>query len=486
MSVDSELIGSQTSKTSAGERWRARWRFRTGERRLLLILGDFLAAGVAAFLSLALWAQLDWLGFTWEFVRFRASWVALLPLVWVGLLVNLYDLWRAASWRETLRGVLLAAGVGLVLYTFVYFIPDEPTSLPRRGPLYFLLLATLFTMAWRRLYIRILTAPSFMRRVLVVGAGEGAQALLQVINQHNPAPFQVVGLIDDDPKKHGQEIEGIRVLGSSEALLSLLNREAVSDIIVAIQGPMRSEMLQTLLDAQEDGLEIVRMPVAHEELSGRVPIQHLEADWLLRDFVDEIRVSSSYLVAKRLIDLVGAIIGLVIFGAILPWIAIALLIESGRPVMFRQSRLGKGGREFRVLKVRTMQQDAESDGVAHWAQAQDPRATFFGRLLRRTHVDEAPQFWNVFKGEMSLVGPRPERPELVGELETQIPFYRARLLVKPGITGWAQVNYGKGASVEGSGEKLEFDLYYIKHRSLLLDLWIILRTFGRVAGFQGV
>ncbi len=486
MSIDSEVINEQRVKAGTVRGARARWRFRTGERRLLLILGDLVAAGIAAFLALALWAQLDWLGFTWEFVRFRAGWVVLLPLVWLGLMVNLYDLRRASSWRQTLRGVLLAAGAGLVLYTFVYFIPDEPASLPRRGPLYFLLLATLFTLAWRRLYIRTLTAPAFMRRVLVVGAGEGGQALLQVINQHNPPPFHIVGLIDDDPKKHDQEIGGVRVLGSSEMLPSILNREAVSDVIVAIQGPMKGEMFQALLDAQEDGLEIVRMPVAYEELLGRVPIQHLEADWLLRDFVDEIRVSSFYLVAKRLIDLVGATLGLVILGVLLPWIALALLIESGRPVMFRQSRLGKGGREFRVLKVRTMQQDAEADGVAHWAQEQDPRATFVGRLLRRMHVDEFPQFWNVFKGEMSLVGPRPERPELVRELETRIPFYRARLLVKPGITGWAQVNYGKGASVEGSAEKLEFDLYYIKHRGLLLELWIILRTFGRVVGFQGV
>jgi lipopolysaccharide/colanic/teichoic acid biosynthesis glycosyltransferase len=133
-----------------------------------------------------------------------------------------------------------------------------------------------------------------------------------------------------------------------------------------------------------------------------------------------------------------------------------------------------------------MRQDAEADGQSHWAMREDPRATRVGRLMRRAHLDELPQFWNVLRGEMSLVGPRPERPELVAELEKQIPFYRARLLVKPGLTGWAQVNYGKGASVEGSAEKLEFDLYYIKHRNLVMDLWILLRTFGAVLGFRGV
>jgi lipopolysaccharide/colanic/teichoic acid biosynthesis glycosyltransferase len=228
------------------------------------------------------------------------------------------------------------------------------------------------------------------------------------------------------------------------------------------------------------------MPVAYEELLGRVPIQHLEADWVLRSFVDQIRVSGFYLVVKRLIDLIGAALGLLVFALAYPWIALAVLIESGRPVMFRQDRLGRGGRPYQVLKVRTMLQDAEADGMAHWAQDQDPRTTLVGRILRRAHLDEFPQFWNVLRGEMSLVGPRPERPELVRELEGVIPFYRARLLVKPGLTGWAQVNYGKGASVQGSAEKLEYDLYYIKHRGLILDLWIILRTLGRVVGFQGV
>ncbi len=464
----------------------ASWRFREGERRLLLVLGDLAASALASFLALALWAQLDWLGFTWQFVRFRAGWVALLPIMWLALMVNLYDLRRAASWRQTLRGVLLAAGIGLVLYTFVYFVPDEPASLPRRGPLYFLTLATLFTLGWRWLYIRVFTAPGLLRRVLVIGAGEGGQTLMSVLSQLNPPPFHVVGLIDDDPEKLNKTVGGAKVLGSSDTLMEVIEKEAAADLVVAIQGPMRGEMFQALMDAQERGVEIIRMPVAYEEMLGRVPIQHLEADWVLRSFVDEIRVSGFYLLGKRLIDLVGSFLGLLVFGLLYPWIAVAVLIESGPPVMFRQARLGRGAVPFGALKVRTMSVDAEADGQAHWAQEEDPRRTIIGKVLRRMHLDEFPQFWNVFKGQMSLVGPRPERPELVEELEAQIPFYRARLLVKPGITGWAQVNYGKGASIQGSAEKLEYDLYYIKHRGLMMDLWIILRTLGRVAGFQGV
>lgn len=462
------------------------WRIREGERRLLLVLGDLVASSLAALLALMLWSQLDWLGFSWEFVRFRAGFVALLPLVWTALLVNLYDLRRAASLSQTFRGVLTAAAAGLVLYTFVYFVPAEPSSLPRRGPIYFLFLAMALTLAWRWLYIRVLTGPALLRRVLIIGAGQGGQSLLKHIKQHNPAPYHVVGFIDDDAGKQNALINGAQVLGGSAQMSELIEQVAVSDLIVAIQGPMKGEMFQALLDAQENGREIVRMPVAYEELMGRVPIQHLEADWVVRSFVDEIRVGSLYLIAKRLMDLVGSILGLAAFAVLFPFVALAILVESGRPVMFRQSRMGRGGRVFRVLKIRTMQKDAEADGLAHWAEERDPRTNLVGRVLRRTHLDEFPQFWNVFTGQMSLVGPRPERPELVKELERQIPFYRARLLVKPGITGWAQVNYGKGASVEGSAEKLEYDLYYIKHRGWLLDLWIILRTIGRVVGRQGV
>ncbi len=466
---------------SAAPRRRGRWHLRPSERRLLLIVGDALAASGAVLVAVALWGPRDWLGLSAELVRARAPWFLYLPLLWVLLMVNLYDVHRAASQRETVRGVLLATGAGVVLYAIVY-LTSEPGSLPRRGVLYFLVAASLLTLAWRMVYIRIFTAPTFLRRVLVAGAGLSGRTLLSVVRQMWPPPFHLVGLIDDDPEKQGQDIEGVRVLGDSTSLLRLIEQEDVSEVIVAITGELNGSMFRALLDAQERGVEITRMPVAYEELLGRVPIHHLESDWLLRSFVDEVRVSGLYLLVKRLMDIAGAVAGLLVLLLVFPWVALAILLESGRPIFILQARLGQGGRPYNVVKLRTMRKDAEADGQAHWARPGDPRMTRVGAFLRRTHLDEFPQFWNVLKGDMSLVGPRPERPELVPELERHIPFYRARLLVKPGISGWAQVNYGKGASVEGSAEKLEYDLYYIKHRSLWLDLWIILRTIGNVRG----
>jgi exopolysaccharide biosynthesis polyprenyl glycosylphosphotransferase len=462
-----------------------RLHLRSGERRLLLILGDAAAASVATYIALMLWAQFDWLGWTPEFVQDRAAWFVVLPLVWLLLMVDQYDVHRASSWRGTAQGVVRAAGAGIVLYLLVYF-SSQPGSLPRRGILYFLVLTTVLTLGWRRLYVRVFTAPAFLRRVLIVGAGISGRTLLQIAKGLKPPPFLVAGLVDDDPAKLGGAIGGVAVLGDSTQLLRLVEENDVSEIIVAITGEMNGAMFQALLDAQERGVEITRMAVTYEELLGRVPIHHLESDWLLRSFVDEVRVSGLYLLVKRLMDILGALAGLLVLAVFLPWVSLAVVLESGRPVFFRQARLGQGGRPYTIVKFRTMRQDAEADGRAHWASEGDPRTTRVGSLLRKMHLDEFPQFWNVLMGDMSLVGPRPERPELVAELEKQIPFYRARLLVKPGAGGWAQVNYGKGASVEGSAEKLEYDLYYIKHRNLWMDLWIILRTIGSVIGFKGV
>lgn len=464
-----------------------RWHLRSGERRLLLIAGDLLVATSAMVLALALWARLDYLGPvpSLAFLRARGLWFVFLPVAWILLMVNLYDVHRAGSWRETVKGVLLAAGAGVGLYMVVYFT-SEPNSLPRRAVLYDLVMTTAFTLAWRWVYVRVFTAPAFMRRVLIAGAGLSGRTLLRVINDLWPQPFFLVGLVDDDPSKQGELIEGAKVVGGSSALSGLVEKEDISEVVVAITGQMNGEMFQALLDTQQRGVQITRMPVMYEELLGRVPIQLLESDWLLRSFVDEVRASGMYLMAKRLMDIAGAMVGLLVLALVFPWVAVAILLESGWPIFFVQSRLGQGGRPYMVVKFRTMRRDAEADGQAHWAKPGDPRTTRVGLLLRKMHLDEFPQFWNVLVGDMSLVGPRPERPELVAELEKQIPFYRARLLARPGVSGWAQVNYGKGSSVEGSAEKLEFDLYYIKHRGLWMDVWIILRSIGSIFGLKGV
>lgn len=321
--------------------------------------------------------------------------------------------------------------------------------------------------------------------MLVVGGGVSGKILLDSFNHLDPKPFNIIGIIDDDPQKQDQEIEGFQVLGTGQELLKIIQDRDITDLIVSITGVIRGQTFQALLDAQGLGVEIVRMPVAYEDLNQRVPIRILEADWILRSFVDDTGVSGYYRFAKRIIDILGGLIGTLMFLIIFPFAGLAIILDTGLPIFYLQTRMGRLGKPYKIIKFRTMVKNAEEDGEPQWAREDDHRVTKVGRFLRKTHLDEFPQFLNVLKGEMSLVGPRSERPVLVEELQKKVPFYRARLLVKPGVTGWAQINYGYPETIDGTIDKLEYDLYYIKHRSVLLDLRIIFRTPATVIGLQG-
>jgi exopolysaccharide biosynthesis polyprenyl glycosylphosphotransferase len=446
-----------------------------------------LASGLSLVLALYIWglSSDEWLGFSVEFLALRVPlWFYLLPAVWLALIVELYDIHRASKLADTARGIAVAALLGLGLYMVLYFT-SPPKSLPRGGVAYFLVSVALLTLGWRVLYIRIFTAQSFMRRVLVIGAGKAGHTLLQMYKGMEPPPFLILGAIDDDPEKIGTEIEGYRILGDAESLPRLVVEQNITDLIVCISDTMGGRMFQTLLNLQEQGLEIVRMQTVYEELLGRVPIFHLEVDWILRNLIETSRVNVFYLLAKRLMDLLVGLMGLMLMGVVFPLIALANLLESGRPIFYTQTRSGLGDRTYGLLKFRTMRQDAEKDGVPQWTAKNDQRVTRVGRVLRKTHLDELPQCVNILRGEMSIVGPRPERPELIALFQKNVPFYRARLLVKPGLTGWAQVHQDYAANVDETNLKLEYDLYYIKHRSLLLDLITILRTPATVLGLRG-
>jgi lipopolysaccharide/colanic/teichoic acid biosynthesis glycosyltransferase len=216
-----------------------------------------------------------------------------------------------------------------------------------------------------------------------------------------------------------------------------------------------------------------------------VPIFLLEAEWVVRSFVEKSHTSSVYQLSKRLLDFTGGLVGTLIMIAFFPFVALAILLETGFPIFLVQERLCRGGQSFNIYKFRTMTRDAEKDGKARMTEENDDRVTRVGWFLRKTHLDELPQFINVIRGEMSLVGPRAERPQMVERFQEALPFYRARLLVKPGVTGWAQINQKYAGTVEETAVKLEYDLYYIEHRTFFTDVAIILRTVGAVFGFKG-
>jgi exopolysaccharide biosynthesis polyprenyl glycosylphosphotransferase len=461
-------------------------RFRSGERRIVLLIGDLFVSSFSLLIALYFWAMRDaWLKFSWEFLKSRPPfWFYLLPLMWIVLLIELYDSRRASRRGDTLKGIMIAAVISLVIYMIIYFT-STPNSLPRRGVAVFLICTTLFTTIWRLIYIRIFTAPRFLRRMLIVGAGRAGSTLAGIIRSIKPRPFDVVGMIDDDPEKRGLVIEGFPVLGYGTELLSVIEKESITDLIFAISHEMNPAMFRSLVNAEEQGVEITTMPRVYEELTGRVPVFLLQSDWLLRSFVDQYHANGFYEAVKRVIDIIGGLVGLSLLAILFPLVALLILIDSGIPLIFKQTRLGRSGFEYEIRKFRTMHKDAEADGQARMAQENDERVTRLGKFLRKSHIDELPQFINVIKGEMSLIGPRAERPEFVDKLQEKIPFYRARLFVKPGLTGWAQVNQRYAATVEESGVKLEYDLYYIKNRNLLLDLLILVRTVGAVFSLKG-
>ncbi len=463
-----------------------RWRLKTTERRLILFLGDLAISWLGLVVALYFWSQRDqWLKFSWEFLVDRpADWFYLLPFIWLLLIIELYDVRKAGRVNETIRGVGIAAAISFLIYIVVFFF-SEPNSLPRTGVAVFIIAVSVLTVLWRLIYINIFTAKQFMRRVIIVGAGRAGSNLVHALHSVKPMPFHIVGFVDDDEDKQGKVIENIPVIGTGIDLPGLLEEENISDLIFAISGEMNPVLFQNLLKAEETGVEITTMPIVFEETMNRVPIMLLQSDWILRSFVDQAHAGGFYELTKRLMDIFGAVFGLIILAVCSPFIALAILLESGRPVFFSQDRLGINGQVYRITKFRTMRQDAEKDGKARMAVENDDRVTRVGRFLRKSHLDELPQFVSVLMGTMSLVGPRAERPELVDMLQEQIPFYRARLFVAPGITGWAQVNYGYASNIEQTIIKLEYDLYYIKHRSLFLDVMIILRTVGAVFGLKG-
>jgi exopolysaccharide biosynthesis polyprenyl glycosylphosphotransferase len=306
------------------------------------------------------------------------------------------------------------------------------------------------------------------QRLLVVGASAAVEELLRELEAQPGLPFECLGVIADA----GAGGPGGPWLGTTDELAEVVRRER-PDLVVVDELPDRGLALERLLDGGSLELRVVGIADFYEYAFGRVPVQHLSPLWFMS--VLHLYQRRYSRLAKRVLDLAGAATLLVLSAPLLLAVALLVRCSGPGPVFYRQLRCGEGGRLFTIVKFRTMVADAEA-AAASYAAVDDPRVTPLGRLLRRVRLDELPQLWNVVRGEMSIVGPRPERPEFMGLLEGEVPFWSRRLLVKPGITGWAQVRHGYASDPGSAADKLAYDLYYLKHRSLQLDLAITLMT----------
>jgi exopolysaccharide biosynthesis polyprenyl glycosylphosphotransferase len=456
------------------------------ERRLLLVLGD-VVAGTGAMLAAT------WLRSSWDDPGNSpvAVWAAVLLAIQI-VVIRATDAHHLGRASNAFSGSYDASRAWLVAISLYLAVPywSAPLLSSRNLVAQVIVAGLVAHVIWRVGYATFARQPQQVMRYAILGGGPGAAAITRVIGETLGRDHDVVGYIDiqssDDVQGVGANAEGDGMparLGGPDALAPLIVARQISTLVVVAGRALAPEVQRHVIGAYEAGIRVVPMPDLYEDVTGRVPVS-LAADFWATTLVGAGR-DWDYRLASRARDVAVALIGLVVTAALVPFVAVAMRLHGPGPVFYSQTRLGRNGRPFTIWKFRSMVPDAEAEGGAQWAVPGDVRVPMVGKLLRATRLDEFPQFWNVLWGEMSVVGPRPERPELVNRLEEAVPFYRVRLAVLPGLTGWAQVRAPYAASEAETLVKFEHDLYYLRHQSLYLDLLIIMKTLAVVVRFRG-
>jgi sugar transferase (PEP-CTERM system associated) len=405
----------------------------------------------------------------------------------VALLIGFYynDLYSGRAPRGVtvlaLKVIQAFVAAGVLLAFLYFFLPD--LALGRGIAVIHPPIALAAILGWRMIYYWALQQDSFVENVLILGTGNAAVGLARELLGHRSEGFRVVGFLSRDPADVGKSLFNPSVVGTYDDLLATATRFNVQSVVVALDDQRGVLPLSELLTCKLRGINVAQSAEFYESLTGQIPVRNLRPSSII--FSQGFRKARFFMTTRRVIEFTLALVGLVLAAPIVLLAAVAIFLESGLPILFRQERVGQHGRTFTLFKLRTMRQDAEKNGAV-WASAGgDPRITRIGAFLRKTRIDEFPQLLNVLLGDMSFVGPRPERPMFVEELQAHIPYYGERHSVKPGITGWAQVRNGYTSSIEESEAKLRYDLYYIKNMSFWLDLQILLDTFKVIAFGRG-
>lgn len=465
---------------------------RVRDREWLVRVGDALVVLVSVLAATAAWALMARVPFGRDVFIDQEWWVGAILLGWaIWFAVNdMYSMYNILDWRRSVRKIA-SGGLGIgAVYMVNFFLTyggrtgDAERATLRLAPALALVGSTAALIGFRYFVSRAGRSSATHRRLVVVGSGPAAEAIAEVINGPRGAAYHLVGYVADLPP--------VEVLGSSmhvgrpEQLFDIVQSHRVDEIVLASDdSEMEGTLFQQLMDCHEQGVAIHPMPVLFERLTGKVAVNHVGSHWYVALPVGRDNQGLLTAAVCRVFDLVLGVLAALAFAVSLPFVALAIRLDSKGPVFYGQDRVGLHGRVFRVWKYRSMFTDAEASGRAEWAAQNDPRVTRVGRILRKTRIDELPQALAVLRGHMSMVGPCPERPELVTQLEKDVPFYRARLAAKPGLTGWAQINQGYVSSVEDTVLKLQYDLYYIKNLSPWLYLLVIGRTIGVVLMSKG-
>ncbi|MGA8273365.1 MAG: TIGR03013 family XrtA/PEP-CTERM system glycosyltransferase [Candidatus Sulfotelmatobacter sp.] len=434
-------------------------------RTLILLAAEALIVWVSFVLGAMLRSQDSWL-----LLNVEGGYLKILGITGVVLLVSYWlDLYDSSSlgenWEQGIRILLVMGSVALLLSVVGFMVPN---FMPGNGSALFGLIILTFTLSfWRVAYCWMVKQPFLRERVYVLGTGERAERLVRGLRERSQLGIEVVGWTGNLQGEMSREAVASHLVG-------LARGEGVHRVIVAMPDRRGNLPVQELLDLRLAGVKIEEATSWLEKISDRIEVEELYPSWLI--FAEGFRFNSGLLLMRRLFSTLIAACGLVLVLPLLPFVMLAVRLDSSGPVLYRQKRVGMGGHQFYCYKFRTMRQDAEADTGATWATDDDPRITRVGKFLRVSRLDEIPQLWCVLKGDMAFVGPRPERPEFVEWLSKEIPYYGVRHVVRPGVTGWAQVRYKYGNTMEDAREKLQYDLFYIKNASFGLDILIMFQT----------
>ena len=445
-------------------------------RALILLIGEALIVCASFLLATLLHLGRD----SYVVLNYGSGFYKILAVTGLAILClhyfDLYDLQRMRSSSETYSRLLIVLGtlsllLAALCYLFPHFVVGNGVFLTG------LLILTWALIAWRAAYDWFIRRPYLRERVYVLGAGERAARLVEAFRTRKDLGVDVVGWAG----AIGNGSMTREALGAT--LLALKEKRAVDTVILAM-GDRRGAMpVRELLQLRLSNIKVEDATALLEQISGKIEVDDVHPSWLI--FSQGFRLNPTFLWVRRLISTTVSLTCLLVSLPLIPLIILAIKLSSRGAVLYRQKRVGRNGVVFTCYKFRTMRPDAEADTGPTWANDDDPRVTRVGHFLRRTRLDEIPQLWNVLRGDMGFVGPRPERPEFVEWLSREIPYYHLRHIIRPGITGWAQVNYQYGASVEESKEKLKYDLSYIKNISLMLDLMIVFETVKTVLQRRG-
>ena len=394
--------------------------------------------------------------------------------------VDLYDLRTITGTRDLVVRLLRALGAASVILGITYWL--FPLLVVEQGVfVLFAAIALLLVIAWRSAFEWVTSHLAPRERLLLVGTSPAAVTLArELFERRQELGVDIVGFVDPDPARVGAPVINPGVVGTIDDIPALTASMRVDRVVVSLSDERGKLPMGQLLDVRlRTGVAFDHLASVYEEYTGKIALENLRPSWLI--FSAGFRKTRMLLVAKRTFDIVAAVCGLVLASPLMLLAATIVKLESpGDPILYHQERVGLNGKVFTIHKFRTMRTDAEAGTGPIWSRANDTRVTSVGRFMRKTRLDEIPQLWNVLSGEMSLIGPRPERPSFVEQLTQQIPFYGQRHVVKPGLTGWAQVRYSYGASVEDAVEKMQYDLFYVKNLSMRFDLVIAFETVKTV------